>query len=165
MRHREILLAGAMLALSSCDTILPPPAPPPGPIAPAIVSTLTLSTATKDPFGTYVTDGAGRSLYILEGTRGGSGINRCSGACLGVWPPLAAPALPTAGSGLNPPALRTTSGYRGAQISYSGWPLYYYHHDRVPGDTTGQGVRDAWGTWYLLRSDGEPIRPVGGAAY
>ena len=157
MPYRTILLAGAMLALSSCDMILPPPAPPPGPIAPT--ATVTLNTATKSPFGTYVTDGSGRAVYILEGTRGGSGINRCSGMCLNVWPPMPAPPLPTGGSGISPPGVRTTSGYRGTQMSYSGWPLYYYHHDAAPGDTTGQGVRDQWGTWYLLAPSGEPIRP------
>ena len=160
MLHRTILLAGAMLALSSCDTMLAPPAPPPpGPMEPATASPLTLSTATKAPFGTYVTDGAGRAVYVLEGTRGMSGINSCSGMCINMWPPVPAPPLPTAGSGLTPPALRTISGFMGAQISYSGWPLYYYSHDMAPGDTTGQGVHDQWGTWYLIRPSGEPITP------
>lgn len=160
MLHRTILLAGAMLALSSCDTMLAPPAPPPpGPIEPATTSPLTLSTATKAPFGTYVTDGAGRAVYVLQGTRGMSGINACSGMCINMWPPVPAPPLPTGGSGLSPPALRTISGFMGAQMSYSGWPLYYYSHDMAPGDTTGQGVHDQWGTWYLIRPSGEPITP------
>ncbi len=159
MPYRMFLLAGAMLALSSCNTLLGPPAPPPGPVGPATVSNLTLSTATKAPFGTYVTDGSGRSVYVLQGTRAMSGINRCSGMCLNEWPPVPAPALPTGGSGLSAPAVRTISGYRGAQMSYSGWPLYYYHHDMAPGDTTGQGVHDQWGTWYLIRPSGEPIAP------
>ena len=159
MLHRTIMLAGAMLALSSCNTLLGPPAPPPGLVGPATVSNLTLSTATKAPFGSYVTDGSGRAVYVLDGTRAMSGINRCSGVCVNVWPPVPAPPLPTAGSGLNPPAVRTTSGFRGAQMSYSGWPLYYYSRDMAPGDTNGQGVRDQWGTWYLIRPSGEPITP------
>jgi predicted lipoprotein with Yx(FWY)xxD motif len=153
MLHRTIVLAGAMLGLSSCDTI-----PPPAPIAPA--GTATLTTATKPPFGSFVVDGSGRSLYVLIGTRDRSGINRCSGPCLGVWPPLLG--APTVASGLNPTLVRNVQGYGGAQVSYAGWPLYYYHHDRVPGETTGQGVRDSWGTWYLLRPNGDPIGPVGG---
>ncbi|MFL6752721.1 MAG: hypothetical protein ACJ8D5_04915 [Sphingomicrobium sp.] len=157
MKNPMILLAGTALALGGCDTMLGPPPPPPGPIAPAATGTLT--TATKAPFGTYVVDGSGRSLYVLDGTRGGSGINACSGACLGVWPPLAAPPTPIAGSGLSTAGVRTISGYTGPQMSYSGWPLYQYSRDAAPGDTTGQGVHDQWGTWYLLRRDGEPIRP------
>ena len=159
MLNRTILLAGATLALSSCNTLLGPQGPRPGPMGPAATSHLTLSTATKAPFGVYVTDGSGRAVYALDGTRGGSGINRCSGACVSVWPPVPAPPLPTSGSGLNPPAVRTVSGFRGTQISYSGWPLYYYSRDAAPGDTTGQGVRDQWGTWYLIRPSGEPIAP------
>jgi len=159
MLNRTILLAGATLALSSCNTLLGQPAPPPGPLGPASMSNLTLSTATKAPFGVYVTDGSGRAVYVLEGTRGGSGINRCSGMCVSVWPPVPAPPLPTGGSGINPPALRTVSGFRGTQVSYSGWPLYHFSHDVSPGDTTGQGVRDQWGTWYLIRPSGEPIAP------
>jgi predicted lipoprotein with Yx(FWY)xxD motif len=157
MTHRTILLAGAMFALGSCDTFLGPPAPPPGAIAP--MGSAALTTATKPPFGNFVVDGSGRSVYALIGTRGGSGINRCSGPCLGVWPPVPAPAAPTVGSGLSPAGLRAVSGFAGAQMSYSGWPLYYYHHDMRPGDTNGQGVRDQWGTWYLLRPSGEPLTP------
>ena len=159
MKSQTILLAGSALLLGSCNTLFGPPVPPPGAAGPAATSNLTLSTATKAPFGTYVTDGSGRAVYVLEGTRGMSGINRCSGMCLNEWPPVPAPPLPTGGSGLSPPALRLISGYQGAQISYSGWPLYHYHHDMAPGDTTGQGVRDQWGTWYLIRPSGEPIAP------
>jgi hypothetical protein len=65
-------------------------------------------------------------------------------------------------SGLNPAELRAVSGFTGAQASYAGWPLYYYHRDQAPSDTTGQGVRDSWGTWYLLAPSGEPIRGPGG---
>jgi predicted lipoprotein with Yx(FWY)xxD motif len=160
MKIQTILLAGSTLVLGSCETALgPPPPPAPGPVGPATTSTLTLSTATKAPFGTYVTDGNGRAVYVLEGTRGMSGINRCSGVCVNTWPPVAAPPLPTGGSGLSPPAVRTISGYLGAQMSYSGWPLYYYHHDMAPADTTGQGVSDQWGSWYLIAPSGEPVRP------
>lgn len=153
MRIPTILFAGAALALAGCDIV-----PPPGPLPPA--GTATLTTATKAPFGTYIVDRTGRAVYILEGTRGMSGINRCSGACLGVWPPVYGP--PTVAAGLNPAQVRSVQGYGGAQLSYGGWPLYYYHTDRAPGDTTGQRVTDAWGTWHLLAPSGQPILPAGG---
>ena len=154
---RILLLASGALALGACDTLYGPPSPPPPPIAP--VGAVALTTATKAPFGTYVVDGSGRSVYILEGTRGGSGINRCSGQCLQVWPPLMAGRAQGVATGLNPGLVQSVSSYSGAQIAYGGWPLYYYHRDQAPSDTTGQGVRDAWGTWYLLSPSGEPIRP------
>ena len=155
MRIPTILFAGAALALSACDTMMSPSPPPPA----GRVGTATLTTATKAPFGTYVVDGRGRAVYILEGTRGASGINRCSGQCLAVWPPLMIVGTPGAASGLDQRQLRAVSAFSGTQVSYSGWPLYYYHRDQAPGDTTGQGVRDTWGSWYLVRPTGEPIAP------
>ena len=155
MRIPTVLFTGAALVLGACDTLMGPPPPPPG----GPLRTATLTTATNARFGTYVVDGSGRSVYVLQGTRGASGINRCSGPCLAAWPPLMIAGTPGAASGLDQAQLRAVSGFGGTQVSYSGWPLYYYHHDHAPGDTSGQGVRDAWGTWYLIRPSGEPIAP------
>jgi predicted lipoprotein with Yx(FWY)xxD motif len=154
MRISTALFAGAAVLLAGCNTLLGPPA---APVAPP--GRVALTTATKAPIGTYVVDGDGRSLYVLEGTRGGSGINRCSGPCLAVWPPMSASSTQGLATGLNPNLVQRVSGYRGAQLTYGGWPLYYYQHDHVPSDTTGHGFRDQWGTWYLLSPSGEPIRP------
>ena len=157
MRNPTIGLTIAMLSLNACDTMgAPPPPPPPVDMQ---GGSATLTTATKAPFGNYVVDSSGRSLYVLDGTRGSSGINRCSGQCLRVWPPLMGGPSQVVATGLNPGALQSVSGYTGAQLSYAGWPLYYYHHDHVPSDTMGQGVRDSWGSWYLLSPSGEPIQP------
>ena len=30
------------------------------------------------------------------------------------------------------------------QVTYNGWPLYYYIKDLQPGDTFGQEVGDVW---------------------
>ena len=157
MRIPVILFACSTLALGACDTMAgPPPPPPPMDMAQGAA---TLTTATKSPFGNYIVDSSGRSLYVLEGSRGGSGINRCSTQCLRVWPPFTGGVSPVVATGLNPGMLQTVSGYTGSQLSYGGWPLYYYQHDHVPSDTMGHGVSDAWGRWYLLSPSGEPIRP------
>jgi predicted lipoprotein with Yx(FWY)xxD motif len=39
---------------------------------------------------------------------------------------------------------------KGRQMTYNGWPLYYYIKDKAPGDTTGQGVG---GTWFVVPPD------------
>jgi predicted lipoprotein with Yx(FWY)xxD motif len=117
-----------------------------------------VTTATQQPYGAFLVDAEGRSLYILEGTRG-TGGGRCSGECLRVWPPLHSGEPTRIGAGLDPAMLATVVAHGGSHLTYAGWPLFYYHHDRAPGDTTGQHVTDRWGTWHLLSPSGEPIRP------
>lgn len=158
MNAPKILLGAAALGLSACAYDHPPP--PPAPYETAGVALVT--TADKAPFGTYLVDGAGRALYILEGQRNHAGMDRCMGDCLGAWPPLHSSGPPTAGGAVNPALLGTMTMHGAPHVTYAGWPLYYYHRDRAPADTTGQQVQDRWGTWHLLSPNGEPIRPVGG---
>ena len=149
MKTPTMLLAAATLGLAGCETVEPLLAPQEPPL---------VTSSVKPPFGSYLVDGTGRTLYILEGTRMTNAAGRCSGECLRVWPPLLAAAPPLASSGIDPARLATVPTLTRPQAAYAGWPLYYYHRDRVPGDTTGQGVVDRWGAWYLLAPSGEPIR-------
>ena len=161
MQTTKILMTATVLGLAGCAYPHPPPPPVPYEVAGAALVT----TANKAPFGTYLVDGAGRALYILEGQRNHADMDRCSGPCLGVWPPLHSNGAPTAGGAANGTQLATMTMHGAPHVTYAGWPLYYYHRDRVQGDTTGQHVTDRWGTWHLLSPNGEPIRPVGGARY
>lgn len=157
MKIPALMLSAVALGLSGCAAYTPPPVPPP-------YGSVSITTATKLPFGTYLVDGRGRALYILEGTRG-TAAERCSGQCLAIWPPLHVTAPPTAAAGVNPALLSTIPAHGHTHVTYGGWALFYYHRDRVPGDTTGQHVTDAWGTWHLVSPNGEPIRPVGVRPY
>ena len=40
------------------------------------------------------------------------------------------------------------------QVTYNGWPLYYYVKDKAPGDVTGQ---DVGGVWYVVSAAGEQV--------
>ncbi|HEU0284765.1 MAG TPA: hypothetical protein VFR52_06445 [Sphingomicrobium sp.] len=153
MKIPTILFGAATLGLAACDTV-PPAAGPGGP-----VTSVTVTTANKAPYGSYLVDGAGRALYILEGTRGAPGMERCGDDCRAVWPSLMAVNTPVGGPAINAAALSTRPAYGGSQVVYSGWPLYYYVRDTGPGDTTGQHVQDRWGMWHLVSPSGEPIRP------
>jgi predicted lipoprotein with Yx(FWY)xxD motif len=154
MKTPMILCTAAALGLAGCAPVAPVVPPPYG--------AAMVTTATKAPFGTYLVDGTGRALYILEGQRSGAGMNRCMGECLRVWPPLHTAGPPTAGPAVDPARLATVPMHGAPHVTYSGWPLYYYHRDLAPADTTGQHVTDRWGTWHLLSPSGEPIRPAGG---
>ena len=152
MKTAALLIAAAALGLSGCATY--PTTPPP-------YGSATITVSSKAPFGTYLVDGGGRALYILEGERQPGGMHRCAGQCLAIWPPVHG--APVAGTGVNPALLASMPMHGAPHATYAGWPLYYYHRDRGPGDTTGQHVTDTWGTWHLLSPSGQPIRPT--AAY
>ena len=162
MKAPKILMGVTALGLTACASYS---APPYGSAGYDIAGTSLITTGNKAPFGVFLVDAAGRSVYILEGTRGQTGMNRCAGDCLNVWPPVKATAPLTVGGTVDQARLTTVPGPWGPQAAYDGWPLYYYHHDRAPGDTTGQHVSDRWGTWHLLSPSGQPIRPTGSPGY
>jgi predicted lipoprotein with Yx(FWY)xxD motif len=153
MQTLKVLLTATALGMSACATYSTLPPPPYGAVM--------VQAASKAPLGAYLVDGRGRALYILEGQRHEAGMDRCMGECLRVWPPVHSSAPPAAGVQANPAMLATTPLHGAVHVTYAGWPLYYYHRDSAPGDTTGQHVTDRWGTWHLLSPAGEPIRPLG----
>ncbi|HET7369745.1 MAG TPA: hypothetical protein VFK45_02780 [Gammaproteobacteria bacterium] len=44
------------------------------------------------------------------------------------------------------------------QVTYNGWPLYYYAGDKKPGDTRGQDKKGFGAEWYLISPEGHIIR-------
>ena len=64
-----------------------------------------------------------------------------------------------AGDGVDAALLGTTTRKDGTmQVTYNGWPLYYYVKDPKPGDVTGQDVGEVW---YVLSAKGETDRQRG----
>lgn len=109
-----------------------------------------LKVASSPTFGNYLTDGAGRALYIF--TSDPADTSSCFGDCLVKWPIYApmnfqASMMPGISSAM---LGQTASG----QLTFNHWPLYYYYLDVAAGDTNGQTVN---AKWYLLRPDGHPI--------
>ena len=43
------------------------------------------------------------------------------------------------------------------QVTYNGWPLYYFVKDGKPGDTIGQDMEGFGGEWYLVSPDGDHV--------
>ena len=69
------------------------------------------------------------------------------------WPPLTGEA--SAGDGVDAGLIGTAEHPEsGTQVTYNGWPLYYFAGDSAPGDTNGQGQG---GVWYVIDATGNPI--------
>lgn len=109
-------------------------------------------TAVSQPF---LVDNEGRALYLFTQDTQNSGASTCSGDCLANWPAVIASGTPTAGEGVESAMLGTITRDDGTtQVTYNGWPLYYYAGDAAPGDITGQGVNDVW---FLVTTAGTAI--------
>ena len=104
--------------------------------------------------GDVLVDAAGMTLYMYEPDN--QGASTCYGQCAAAWPPLVSAGVPTVGAGADDSKVGTAARTDGAlQVTYGGWPVYYFAKDAAPGDTTGQGVG---GVWWVLDADGQPIR-------
>jgi predicted lipoprotein with Yx(FWY)xxD motif len=118
----------------------------------------TVETATGEP-GTFLTDADGLTLYLF--TNDTPGMSNCSGDCLTAWPALLTGGDPVAGSGVDASLLGTTTRDDGSvQVTYSGWPLYFFAGDAAPGDLEGQGVNDVW---FAISPEGEQLVVAPGA--
>lgn len=111
--------------------------------------------------GDYLADARGRSLYLF--TRDTKNTPTCYGQCAQNWPPLLVKGKPVAGEGFgvmdefyDGRLLGTAQRTDGStQVTFNGWPLYYFAGDKDPGDMKGQGVG---GVWFLVSPKGEPLK-------
>ena len=121
------------------------------PIKPA-----TVALTPTGQLGKVLVDDAGMTLYLY--TKDTPSVTNCYGKCEVAWPPLLALGQPTLGDGVASGLISTTLRKDGtAQVTYNGWPLYYYAKDSAAGDTTGQAVGKVW---WVVSSEGNPIKPA-----
>ena len=117
-----------------------------------------VKVAENMKFGAFLVDADGMTLYIFLNDEPDK--SNCYDACAQNWPPLLSDGAPVAGEGVDGALLGTTErSDGGVQVTYKGWPLYYFAADAVAGDTNGQGIKDAW---YVVGPDGEAITKTGG---
>lgn len=162
------LLATSVLGLVACapaaalpaPTVAPTdvPAKPSAPTNGAAQSTaFTIALAQKDPMGKFLADGHGRTLYLL--TKDTPGTSNCYDQCAQSWPPILSGTSPELQDGLNAALVGTTQRKDGsAQLTYNGWPLYYFGKDQQAGDTNGQAVGKVW---WVISAEGNPVKPSG----
>ena len=105
----------------------------------------------KDKVGNYLADGKGMTLYYY--TKDEPGVSRCTASCLQNWPAFYGDVnhlkVPT---GFNKADFGTLKrdDIGKQQITYKGYPLYYYVPDQQKGDVNGQGVD---GVWYIVNAE------------
>ncbi len=122
---------------------------PPAAAEPAMVD-----LGTNDTLGSFLVDDKGQTLYLY--TKDTPNTSNCYDKCATAWPPLLTGANAVAGDGVDASLLGTATRTDGAvQVTYNGWPLYYYAKDKAPGDVTGQ---DVGGVWYVISASGEQVK-------
>jgi predicted lipoprotein with Yx(FWY)xxD motif len=103
----------------------------------------TINVGTSTTLGSFLVDSKGMTLYLF--TNDTPNTSTCYDSCAGYWPPLLTTGAPIAGTGVTASMLGTTKRTDGTtQVTYNGWPLYYYASDTVAGDTTGENVQSIW---------------------
>lgn len=113
----------------------------------------TVNLAEDDQLGSFLVDDKGMTLYLF--TKDTPNTTVCYEKCAVAWPPLLTTGDPVSGEGVDASLLGTTDRTDGTvQVTYNGWPLYYYEKDKAPGDITGQ---DVGGVWYVVSPEGDQI--------
>src|SRR5574338_1135497 len=184
MRNRPLFLStllALVLLVSACGspqatpapslpTLAPPAAVPteaatnaPEPTAaatsalPVTRAAATVAMTSSADFGPILVDDKGMTLYVFE--KDTPNTSNCYDKCATNWPPLLTSGNPAAGDGVEASMLGTTQRTDGTmQVTYNGWPLYFYAKDKAAGDLNGQGVGDVW---FVLAPDGSEVKAAG----
>jgi predicted lipoprotein with Yx(FWY)xxD motif len=123
---------------------------------PSLAGAMMIGTTHSASDGDYLTGPTGMTLYTLN--TDSAGVSTCVSAdCAPNWPPLVPAALVTGPAGSTGVFGSMTRPDGSLQVTYNGWPLYYYAGDSAVGDTNGQGKL---GVWFVAALN----RPLAGSA-
>jgi predicted lipoprotein with Yx(FWY)xxD motif len=162
------LLAGAfgvLLLVAACggsSSSTATPASSSGATGATHSGTANVNTAVTKA-GKILVDAKGRTMYAFAADS--KGRSSCTGSCLTYWPPVPAGAKPpTAAAGVTATfgVLHRQDGT--TQLTADGWPMYTYVGDSKPGATTGQGVNESGGLWWVVSPSGKWITKTGSSS-
>lgn len=104
--------------------------------------------------GNYLANGTGWTLYTFSKDKQYGNSSSCTGTCAEIWPAFHVANL-SIQQGLNVSMFGTIVGSNNSiQLTYNGYPLYYYSGDKKPGDLNGQGYL---GLWYVISPSGVKV--------
>ena len=113
-----------------------------------------LAVGQNASLGSFLMDSKGMTLYLY--TKDTPNTSNCYDKCASFWPPLLTSGAAVAGNGLDASKLGTTMRKDGTtQVTYNGWPLYYYAKDKQAGDVVGQKVG---GVWFVVSPSGDAVK-------
>jgi predicted lipoprotein with Yx(FWY)xxD motif len=116
-------------------------------------ATASVNLTQNDKLGSFLADDKGMTLYLF--TKDSPNTTVCYEKCAVAWPPLLTTGDPVAGEGVDASLLGTIERTDGTiQVTYNGWPLYYYEKDKAPGDVVGQ---DVGGVWFVVSASGDQV--------
>jgi predicted lipoprotein with Yx(FWY)xxD motif len=124
----------------------------------------TIRAEESQEYGQYLVDGNGRAVYMFTADTPGEGYSAdasssCYDDCAQAWPPVLTRSTPVnAAMPVESEMIGTAERQDGTmQVTYGGWPLYYYVDDVGQDAPTGQDVESFGGEWYLVKPDGERV--------
>lgn len=108
----------------------------------------TVMIASNKELGNYLVDGDGNSLYYFAKDK--VGTSACNGDCIKNWPAFTTSSfvLPSALKAVDFGTITRADGT--SQVTYKGFPLYYWKKDAARGDAEGQGMGKVW---YVVNPD------------
>jgi predicted lipoprotein with Yx(FWY)xxD motif len=116
------------------------------PSVPAQKDVQTLTVKTVDGFMSFVTSGTGRVMYRFDADSPNPPTSTCFDGCAKTWEPvLAGPkGFKVIGKGIKQSDIGTIERPEGTQLTLKGWPLYYFHKDKLLGEVSGYGTGNVW---------------------
>jgi predicted lipoprotein with Yx(FWY)xxD motif len=109
-----------------------------------VAAPATVYVAGNEELGRFLVGANGMTLYTFSNDE--AGVSNCAGDCATAWPPYTVESEEDLAAGFTVPGeLGTIEREDGSlQVTYNGWPLYYWQDDAARGDATGQGVGEVW---------------------
>lgn len=159
MNKRIVPVAAvALLALAGCGSPSKYSANPAHPTdTPAGNSGPATISVGDSSLGAVLKDSSGNTLYFYGKDTMGEKVSACTGVCIPLWPPVAAPANPTLGSGVSG-KLGTVKGPNGKpQLTINGHPLYTFARDKDAEDAYGQGFQRQW---WVVNLNGKAVKGI-----
>lgn len=126
--------------------------------AAATTGATVIATKSNPVLGTTILAAGPKKLTVYMFAADHGGTSACYGACAGAWPPVTTTGPPKAEGGASAAKLGTITRTEGVkQVTYGGYPLYYYSPDTTEASISGQGINSFGALWWVLSPAGKIV--------